>query len=220
MFSAFVKLFQRKKGDTPTESSKSPAKEQSRKAVRKGELGEYKINIQLDQMSKEYKHLHDLLIHNARGKSGYSQIDHVLLTPYAIFVIETKNYAGEIKGGRDDKQWSVNNKFQMLNPFHQNYGHIESLHNVIGTNKDDIVSLISFTRRCTFSVDPELRKIASHDLIVYDIELTEFINRKINYIKLTTNQIRFSSEDIEKMYSELQRANITDVNIRSMFMAD
>jgi hypothetical protein len=211
-------LFQSKKEEPTTKKmmQNKNKQEQQRKSVRKGEIGEYKVNIQLDQMPKEYKHLADLLVTNPAAKSGYSQIDHVLLTPYAIFVIETKNYQGEIKGGRDDKQWSVNNRFTMMNPFHQNYGHIEIVRKITNAPREAIVSLISFTRRATFSVDPALRKISSNDLIVYDIELTEFIERKINYIKLTEKKSKFTAEQIDEMYLALKQAHITDPAIRAL----
>lgn len=99
MISKIIELFQSKKKE-PIRKEKANGNRLNEKSVRKGELGEYKINIQLDQMPKEYKHLSDLLIPNPKARSGFSQIDHVLLTPYAIFIIETKNYAGEIKVGK------------------------------------------------------------------------------------------------------------------------
>jgi hypothetical protein len=213
LLSKIIELFQSNK-EEPIKKEKANENRHNDKSARKGELGEYKINIQLDQMPKEYKHLSDLLILNPKAKSGFSQIDHVLLTPYAIFIIETKNYAGEIKGGRQDKQWTVNNRFKMMNPFDQNFGHIDSILKLIDGKQEVIVSLVSFTRRCTFSVDPELRKISSNELIVYDIELTEFIHRKINYIKLTKNLPRYSEDQIQYMQAALQRASITDPNIR------
>jgi hypothetical protein len=216
LISKILGLFHAKKEEPTKKKVAQNKQEQQRKSVRKGELGEYKVNIQLDQMPKEYKHLADLLVTNPEAKSGYSQIDHVLLTPYAIFVIETKNYQGEIKGGRDDKQWNVNNRFTMMNPFHQNYGHIKTVRKLTKASREDIVSLVSFTRRATFSVDPELRKIASNDLIVYDIELTEFIERKINYIKMTEKKSKFTAEQINEMYLALKQANITDPAIRTL----
>jgi len=216
MLSKLVNLFKNKNKPTQHPPEKLPLKKNnSQKSIRKGELGEYKVNIQLDQMPKEYKHVSDLLLPNSKAKSGYSQIDHILLTPYAIFIIETKNYSGEIKGGREDKQWTVNNRFNMLNPFYQNYGHIESIRSMIQVEKEHIVSLVSFTRRCTFSVDPELRKIGSNDLIVYDIELTEFIQRKINRLRELNKEHRFTAEQIESMYASLLRENITDAKARA-----
>ncbi|WP_257985616.1 nuclease-related domain-containing protein [Bacillus sp. V5-8f] len=72
--------------------------------VRKGELGEYKIDIQLDQLPKEFSHLSDKMVHNPKCISGYSQIDHIVITPYGIFVIETKNYQDTIYGAKNRKE--------------------------------------------------------------------------------------------------------------------
>jgi hypothetical protein len=43
-----------------------------------GELGEYKINKQLDQLPKDTKYLSDIMIKNSKSRTGYSQIDHVV----------------------------------------------------------------------------------------------------------------------------------------------
>lgn len=67
-------------------------------------------------------------------------------------------------------------------------------------------------------MDPQLRKIASNDLIVYDIELTEFIERKINIIKMTEKEIKFTSKQIDEMFFTLQQANITDPTIRKAIL--
>ncbi|MDZ5474157.1 nuclease-related domain-containing protein [Bacillus sp. 31A1R] len=183
--------------------------------TRIGDLGEYKINIQLDQLLKNSKHLSDLLLPNKRSKSGYSQIDHVVLTPHAIFVIETKNYAGTIYGERNRVKWSVNGRFPMVNPFNQNYGHIQAIKSVLGI-VDDIyfVSMVSFTRRCTFKVNEELRKMSSNDLIVYDTELSDFIVRKLNVLRLQQSDPLFLDDDILQMYKIIDKSNIRDPLIR------
>ncbi|MFG6116029.1 restriction endonuclease [Halobacillus sp. MO56] len=184
-------------------------------AERIGELGEYKINIQLDQFPTNYKHLHDVMLENTKSRSGYSQIDHLLLTPYAIFVIETKNYAGKVYGRKDDKQWSVNKKFKMMNPFHQNYGHIKAIQSVLKVGESSpFISMISFTRRAVFHISPELRQIQSRTLCVYDTELTEFIDRKIQVIKLKNPKAVYTYEEINSMYDTLVKANITETSKR------
>ncbi|MBG9654902.1 nuclease-related domain-containing protein [Cytobacillus firmus] len=199
------------KNDAP----KTKPKHNEKIAARKGELGEYKINIQLEQLPKDYKYLSDLLIQNPKAKTGYSQIDHVVITPYGIMVIETKNYQGTIYGGKDRKTWLVNGKFKFMNPFIQNYGHIQALKNFINSNyHNSIISFVSFTKRCTFKVDIELRKITSNELIVYDVELSEFINRKINVLKLQNKNPLISENMINKIYLTLSEANITDPKIR------
>ncbi len=213
MLSKLFAFFQQEKKQTPTKLSVQlkGSTSNDHKSNRKGELGEYKINIQLDQLPKDFISMLDLLIPNKKGRSGYSQIDHVILTPYAVFIIETKNYSGEIVGSKSSRIWRVNNQFDMLNPFFQNYSHIEALKSIIDIKDEQIVSLVSFTRRCTFKVDVDLRKVTqSNHLIVYDTELTEFIHRKINVIKMQSNQPIFSQEDLACMSQRIMVKNVTD----------
>lgn len=190
-------------------------KDSEHRGIRKGELGEYKIDIQLDQFPKNYKHISDLMIKNTYSSTGYSQIDHMIITPYGIFVIETKNYQGTIYGGKDRKTWLVNGKFKMMSPLVQNYGHIQAIKSFIDSKYHGFfISLVSFTKRCTFKIDEELRKIQSNELVVYDIELTEFINRKVAINKLIHKEPFMSDQDVESIYFTLVEANITDPSIR------
>jgi hypothetical protein len=185
------------------------------KSIRKGELGEYKINIQLDQLPKDCKYLSDLLVSNSKSRTGYSQIDHLVISPYGLFVIETKNYSGEIKGKRNDKNWLVNNRFKMFNPLRQNYGHVKAIESITQSYKKiNFISMISFTMRCRFSIDPELRQISSNELIIYDVELTEFIGRKLIRLSAENSEPFLKNEDIIHIYNLLVKANIMDPKIR------
>jgi hypothetical protein len=209
----FLDFFMKKKTAAPSEKQTSTSQKQV--AVRKGEIGEYKIDIQLDQLPKDCRYLSDLLIKNPNAKSGYSQVDHVVLTPYGTFVIETKNYQGTIYGGKDRKTWTVNGKFKMMNPFVQNYGHIKALASLIDSKYQDLfISLVSFTKRATFKVDLDYRKIASNELIVYDIELSEFIHRKVSVLKLQHKEPLLSESDISTIYDTFSKADIKDPAIR------
>lgn len=214
----FLNFFKKKKSEVNTKQAnvpKSKSMGNEKIATRKGEIGEYKIDIQLDQLPKDCRYLSDLLVKNPKAKSGYSQIDHVVLTPYGIFVIETKNYQGTIYGGKDRKTWLVNGKFKMMNPFVQNYGHIKALTAFIDEKYHGLfISMVSFTKRCTFKVDIDYRKIASNEIIVYDIELSEFIHRKISLLKLDHKEALLTESDISTIYNDFSKANITDPNIR------
>ncbi|WP_437137535.1 nuclease-related domain-containing protein [Bacillus safensis] len=86
------------------------------KNERKGALGEYKIDIQLSQLPKDFLFLNDVMIENPSSSTGYSQIDHIVISPHALFVIETKNYQGTIYGGKKRKTWLVNGKFPFMSP--------------------------------------------------------------------------------------------------------
>ena len=62
----------------------------------KGIIGERKARKQLSKLSSEsYRVLNEVVI---KTKTGTSQIDHVVISPHGIFVIETKNYKGWIHG--------------------------------------------------------------------------------------------------------------------------
>jgi hypothetical protein len=217
------KLFSNKNDETQVKNMQTKKKTTSLKkkgseqvAKRKGEIGEYKINIQLDQLPKEYMHLEDVMVLNAKGKTGYSQIDHIVISPYGIFVIETKNYQGTVFGGKDRKVWSVNGKFKMMNPFKQNYGHIQALKAFIDEKYYPFfISMVSFTKRCTFKLnDTELRKIASNELLVYDVELSDYIARKVSVNKHQYKAPFLTDSEIQKIYAQFEKANITDQSIR------
>jgi len=208
------KKYKAKSKQASVTSQKSP-KPDEKVATRKGEIGEYKIDIQLDQLPKDCCYLSDLLVKNPKAKSGYSQIDHVVLTPYGIFVIETKNYQGTIYGVKERKTWLINGKFKMMNPFVQNYGHIKALAAFIDKKYHDLfISMVSFTKRCTFKVDLDYRKIASNEMIVYDIELSEFIHRKVSVLKIQNKEPILTEGDISTIYNTFSKANITDPQVR------
>jgi hypothetical protein len=215
IFNFFKRDREQSKIEKVTRPSTKPTNASEQIAIRKGEIGEYKINIQLDQFSKDYRYLSDLFIKNKKSKTGYSQIDHLLISPYGIFVIETKNYQGTIYGGKERKTWLINGKFKMLNPFVQNYGHIQALKTFIDKKHHDLfISIVSFTKRCTFKVGLDYRTIESNELIVYDIELTDYITRKISMVKYINKRTLLNADDILNIYNNLSNANITDLKMR------
>ena len=97
-------------------------------ASAKGRRGENKVASILSQLpGSEYSVINDITIQN---KNGSTQIDHVIISVYGIFVIETKNYSGWIMGGEKSDQWIKNmygHKYYFYNPLRQNYGHISAL---------------------------------------------------------------------------------------------
>ena len=71
----------------------------------RGRLGEQKVCSILKKLPAEYYLWNDIVLQ----RNGYSvQIDHVVISPYGIFVIETKNYTGWIYGNDDSDQWTKN----------------------------------------------------------------------------------------------------------------
>lgn len=58
----------------------------------KGRYAEMGVSNRLGRMGEEYKVFNDVMV---RCSWGTAQIDHVVVSKYGIFVIETKNYQGK-----------------------------------------------------------------------------------------------------------------------------
>ncbi|WP_405141176.1 NERD domain-containing protein [Paenibacillus sp. FSL H7-0942] len=55
-----------------------------------GELGEHKINIQLDQLPKDTKYISHIMIMNPKLRTGHSQIDHVVISPFVYSLLKPR----------------------------------------------------------------------------------------------------------------------------------
>ena len=66
----------------------------------KGKRGEARIHDVIMQLPDEYHVLDDVVLPTNRGTT---QIDHIVVSKYGVFAIETKNYRGDIYGD-DDRQ--------------------------------------------------------------------------------------------------------------------
>lgn len=66
----------------------------------KGKYSEKLVNDKISKLSDEYVILNDLLF-ESNGRS--TQIDHVIVSTYGVFVIETKGYKGWILGGENSE---------------------------------------------------------------------------------------------------------------------
>jgi hypothetical protein len=67
-------------------------------------------------------------------KDETTQIDHVLVSRFGIFVIETKDYKGWIFAGADDRFWTqvlYHFKFRFRNPIRQNYAHVRAIQELL-----------------------------------------------------------------------------------------
>lgn len=85
--------------------------------------------------------------------NGITQIDHVIVSRYGIFVIETKNKNGWIFGDETSPQWTQSlfgKKYRFQNPLHQNYRHTRALSEFLGIDHDKFFSVVMFWGDCEF----------------------------------------------------------------------
>lgn len=137
----------------------------------KGKYGENVISQALKEI-EGYNYVVNNIMLNDNGKSR--QIDHIFVSEYGVFVIETKNYGGTIYGKEKSTEWKqyLNKKcFNFKNPIHQNYGHEEIVKKVLKSVTDKIYSLVVFTRRCELKVEVT-------STVIYDNQLKNYIRNK------------------------------------------
>jgi len=121
----------------------------------KGIAGEFIINISAKLfLDKDKYHLFKNVTFPIDG--GSTQIDHIIVSKYGIFVVETKNMKGWIFGNGRQKMWTQQiykhrNRFQ--NPLHQNYKHTKVLGALLGLSKDQLISLVVFIGDSSFKTE-------------------------------------------------------------------
>ena len=99
-----------------------------------GKAGENEVSFILQSLPEEYLVINNVIIPDqgsAPNRQYTTQIDHVVVSPYGIFVIETKNYSGWIFGSEKSKRWKETFRTTegqyFYNPIRQNLGHIYAL---------------------------------------------------------------------------------------------
>lgn len=156
----------------------------------KGFVGEFTVNTRLHFLGDNYIVMKDLILHNSNGYT--SQIDHIVISEYGIFVIETKNYKGWIFGNEKSDNWTqviYNEKHYFRNPIKQNYSHICALKNILSDfPKIEYYPIIVFSKNAT------LKRIESSIPVIYSNQLNNIIKNytckkcltiyEINAIKL------------------------------------
>jgi ribosomal protein L37AE/L43A len=161
----------------------------------KGIIGEFLVNAAANlKLDKNKYHL----IKNVTlpTEDGTTQIDHIIVSEYGIFVVETKNMKGWIFGDEKQKYWTQKiykhtNKFQ--NPLHQNYKHIKTIQNALGIGSDKIFSVIVFTGDSTF-------KTKMPENVKQGIEYVDYIKSKRHKI--------ISKDELEKIISSIESGKL------------
>lgn len=125
-----------------------------RKIKHKGLEGERFVHEILVRLPKRrYKVLSNVLL---RMNHGTTQIDHIVVSRYGIFVIETKNYKGTIAGNEYSEYWTQylsGNSYTFYNPVKQNKVHIHAIHQFVKEfEKLPVVSLIAFSEESKLEI--------------------------------------------------------------------
>jgi restriction system protein len=91
-----------------------------------------------------YRRIHNIVL---PACNGTTQIDHVVVSIYGLFVIETKNMDGWIFGSAQQETWTqqfFKKKFKFQNPLRQNYRHTRCLAEFLNVDHDLLHSVVFF----------------------------------------------------------------------------
>nr|WP_217906894.1 NERD domain-containing protein [Photobacterium damselae] len=172
----------------------------------KGIFGEFLVNRLLSKLPEsDYTLIKDVTLPTS---DGTTQVDHIVVSKYGIFVVETKNMKGWIFGSARQKLWTQkiyrhSSKFQ--NPLHQNYKHIKVLETLLGCSVDYLHSVIVFIGDSTFKTEMPPNVTYARGSIRYIQQFNKVVFSDKDYARLTDsiNQIK------------LKRGVITDLKHRN-----
>ncbi|MFC1501766.1 NERD domain-containing protein [Elusimicrobiota bacterium] len=184
--------------------------------------GERGVVSKLESLQRENEEYHPFNNIILKTPDGTTQIDHILISPYGIFVIETKDYKGWIFGDENQKKWTQSlfgprhfsifgseyssTKHQFMNPIHQNYKHVKAVQNFLNVDPKAIFNVVVFAGTAEFKTDMPENVRSLYDLLPY--------------IK-SYKEILFNREKVEKLskiirdYVELSSVNEDD-HIRNL----
>lgn len=179
----------------------------------KGKMGEFAVSahVKLYLNKEQFILLNDCTLPD--GSGGTTQIDHILLSPFGIFIIETKNYTGWIFGGERQKTWTqkiYKNSYKFQNPLHQNYKHQKVLESILADIVDPeyLHSVIVFMPDCEFKTQMPENVFKGAKWTHY---VEGFKEEVIPEMKLKRIKIRLEKEVLEKSW-KTNRAHVAYLN--------
>ena len=144
------------------------------------------------------------------------QIDHIVISKYGIFVIETKNYGGLIIGKEHSENWVQyfgKKKYYFKNPIYQNYGHLKVLSDVLNISENKFISIIVLSNRAKVRVTSNI-PVIQLDLLVNTIKKynNEILDIDISTIANKLNELNIKDKKIRKKHIENIKTKIKDDN--------
>lgn len=168
----------------------------------RGWIGEKKTSFRLKlSLDKNlYVRFNNVII---PSNNGTTQIDHLILSPFGIFIIETKNKKGWIFGSENQAKWTqviFKQKYLFQNPLKQAYRQKKVLSEFLNIDGSLIKTIIYFNGDCSFktSLPPNVLNgglanyIKQYDRFLFN---NEQINRLIKIIHDHISESNLTNKD-------------------------
>ncbi len=161
-----------------------------------GNRGEYRVNAGLSShLDKNvYRLIEDVTLPVG---DGTTQIDHLVVSRYGIFVIETKDMTGWIFGHPDNARWTqviYGDRYRFQNPIRQNYKHVKAVQELLCLSRVQVLNVVAFVGDCEF-------KTPMPPAVVQGVsELVDFIRSR--------RAIVFDEDELPRLIEEIQDARL------------
>lgn len=175
----------------------------------RGRLGEEEIARVLHHLPGKFLLYNNLYIPIAHN--NLTEIDLVVVHEKAIFVIESKNYSGEISGKTNEKYWlksfSAQYNQRFYNPIMQNATHIRALQQVVGNVP--IYSIIVFGREVELNVE----QMPAKDVYVCKVTQLKFLWDLLHTLEkqIDIEEIRFKLDELDDSDWSIQQQHIQNL---------
>lgn len=146
-----------------------------------------------------------------------SQLDHLIVSPYGIFVVETKNHKGWVFGDVNGKVWTQvlggnagwrayggHSHYTFFNPVTQNQLHMQHLSQQIKIPTNFMTGMIVFTNpeaylgnvncNCCYTLDMFAEALFAYNKVLWNKRQTEFVIKSVE--KLNTSSFMLSKEHV------------------------
>lgn len=163
----------------------------------KGKRGERRVSTGLRSRldATDYQIFDDITL---PVKDSTTQIDHLVVSPFGVFVVETKNMSGWIFGSVDKSHWiqviyKVRHRFQ--NPLSQNHKHVHAIKEQFGLTANQVNSLVVFVGDCEFKTSIPSR------VAIGVSELTNMIRQRTVRI--------LSDQEVQQIINDIEMVRLT-----------
>jgi len=137
-----------------------------------------------------------------RLRERTTQIDHILVSRFGLFVIETKDYRGWIFGSPDDRYWTqvfYRAKYRFQNPLRQNYKHVRAVQELLEFLPDDAIRpAVVFTGNAVFKTTVPAGVFSLAGFLTY-IESQTVEVMSINRVQFCVGRLETARHSITKI---------------------
>jgi hypothetical protein len=177
----------------------------------KGAIGEVLVRLaaRLRLPSDTYHGVHNVTL---RTPDGTTQIDHIIVSRFGVFVVETKHMKGWIFGAERDAQWTqkiFRRSFKFQNPLRQNHKHVKALEAALGIPANVIHSVIVFSGASAFrtSLPPNVVRRGRYIGFIKSFQYQVLSDAKVSEILVRIQEIRLpQSLSTRRQHIETLRA--------------